>query len=116
VVATRVGGIPEVIEPGVTGQLVGSGEVLPLADALCAAITDRERALAMARVASQRVVARVDVSRMAREYHRNFIEMLSGPGAGLRPQGANGAAIGAVPGALPGAVGSVGDALTPIAR
>jgi glycosyltransferase involved in cell wall biosynthesis len=94
VVATRVGGIPEVIEQGETGLLVPPGEVLPLADALCEVIDHRECAAAMGRRASQRVVARFDISRMAQEYHRDFFEMLNGRRVG----GADGTAAADVAG------------------
>jgi glycosyltransferase involved in cell wall biosynthesis len=44
VVATRVGGIPDLVEDNVSGLLVESGDVKSLADALTQIVTDRELA------------------------------------------------------------------------
>jgi alpha-maltose-1-phosphate synthase len=44
VVASAVGGIPEVVDDGVTGLLVPSGDDAALADALNALISDPARA------------------------------------------------------------------------
>ena len=41
VVANRIGGIPALVEDGVTGRLVERGDVVGLADALSAVLTDR---------------------------------------------------------------------------
>jgi len=43
IVASRVGGIPEAIEDGVTGALVPPGDPAPLADALRGLLTDPDR-------------------------------------------------------------------------
>lgn len=54
VVASAVGGIVELVEPGETGVLVPAEDVLALADALTTVLGDRERAQAMGREAGQR--------------------------------------------------------------
>jgi glycosyltransferase involved in cell wall biosynthesis len=76
VVATRVGGIPEVIEHGTTGMLVDPADAEGLAASLLEVLRDRPRAEAMARCASEKVINEFDVARMAREYHRDFLELL----------------------------------------
>jgi glycosyltransferase involved in cell wall biosynthesis len=44
VLATRVGGIPDLVEDGVNGMLVTPGDVAALADALVRLLTDRSLA------------------------------------------------------------------------
>jgi glycosyltransferase involved in cell wall biosynthesis len=51
VVATRVGGIPDLVEDGVTGLLVENGDVEGLADAMVGLLGDRGRAETLARAA-----------------------------------------------------------------
>ena len=47
VVATRAGGLPDKVVPGVTGWLVPPGDAAALADAIAAAIADRTRLTSM---------------------------------------------------------------------
>jgi glycosyltransferase involved in cell wall biosynthesis len=77
VVASRVGGIPEVIQDGVTGRLVPPGDVEALAAALSELLCDRDRADKMAQTACSRVVSIFDISRMASDYHWDFRELLA---------------------------------------
>jgi alpha-maltose-1-phosphate synthase len=56
VVASRVGGIPEVVSDGETGLLVPPDDPAPLADALNALLRDPARADAMGRAGRQRAV------------------------------------------------------------
>jgi alpha-maltose-1-phosphate synthase len=56
VVASRVGGIPEVVEDGVTGLLVPPDDPASLADALNALLLDPARAAAMGRAGRRRAV------------------------------------------------------------
>ncbi|EFL50694.1 glycosyl transferase group 1 [Solidesulfovibrio fructosivorans JJ]] len=60
VVATDVCGIPEVVEDGVTGRLVGQRDPGALADAIMALAADRDRAVAMAEAGRKRVAAMFD--------------------------------------------------------
>ena len=57
VVASRTGGIPEVVADGQTGLLVPPGEPEPLAAALNALIRDPDRAAAMGQAGRKRAVA-----------------------------------------------------------
>jgi alpha-maltose-1-phosphate synthase len=57
VVASRTGGIPEVVADGQTGLLVPPGEPEALAAALNALIRDPDRAAAMGRAGRKRAVA-----------------------------------------------------------
>lgn len=54
VVATRVGGIPEVVTDGAEGLLVGPGRVEGLADAICRLASDPARRAAMGAAAATR--------------------------------------------------------------
>ena len=76
VVASRVGGLPEVVEDGVTGVLFPPGDEVALAAALVDLIADRERRLKMGAAARVRVESRFNVRRMAAEYHRDCLEIL----------------------------------------
>jgi sugar transferase (PEP-CTERM/EpsH1 system associated) len=78
VVASRVGGLPEVIEDGVSGVLFNAGDEAALAEALCDLIADPQRATRMGAAARARVESRFDVARMAAEYHRDALNLLRG--------------------------------------
>jgi sugar transferase (PEP-CTERM/EpsH1 system associated) len=68
VVATRVGGIPEVVADGETGLLVPPSDPAALAEALLALASDPARGEAMGRAGRERVESHFDVRRMVREY------------------------------------------------
>lgn len=53
-VATRVGGLPDLVEDGVTGLLIPPGDAAALADAIAALLADPARAEAMGRAARER--------------------------------------------------------------
>jgi glycogen synthase len=57
IVATRAGGLPDKVAPGVNGWLVGPGDPVALADAVADAVSDRTRLRAMGD-ASRRIVDR----------------------------------------------------------
>jgi glycosyltransferase involved in cell wall biosynthesis len=63
VVSTRVGGVPELVEEGVTGLLVPRGDAAALADALACLLLDPARAAAMGEAARRRAVERFSVTR-----------------------------------------------------
>jgi glycosyltransferase involved in cell wall biosynthesis len=56
VVASRVGGIPELVDDGVTGLLVPPGDSHSLADAICSLLANRERREQMGRRGREKAV------------------------------------------------------------
>jgi len=67
VVATAVGGIPEVVEPGVSGRLVQDGDVAGLAEAAIALAGAPELRARMGAAGRERVTASFSMARMTRE-------------------------------------------------
>jgi glycogen(starch) synthase len=68
VVASRVGGIPEVIDHGVNGLLVAPGDPAALADAIDAVLGDPELAARLGAAAARRAPL-YDLERVEREVH-----------------------------------------------
>src|SRR5215468_5452388 len=64
IVATRAGGIPEVVDDGVTGVLVPARDHQAMADAIVALLEDRPRRTAMGNAGLARVNARFTVETM----------------------------------------------------
>jgi glycosyltransferase involved in cell wall biosynthesis len=75
VVATPVGGTPELVVDGETGLLVEPGDAGALADALSALLADRERAARMGAAGRERVLREFSASAMVERvlglYHRS---------------------------------------------
>lgn len=69
VVATRVGGLPEVVEDGRTGLLVPPGDPAALAAALTRLLADPELARRLGEAGKRRWKELFTGGRMAREYH-----------------------------------------------
>lgn len=67
VVATRVGGNPEVVEHGATGWLVEPHDPAALAEAILSILDDPDRAAAFSRRARERVLEQFSLQRMVRE-------------------------------------------------
>ncbi len=65
VVATRVGGIPDVVEHGKTGLLVEKGDVKGVADALISLLRDPARCVQMGKEACAFADAHLDITRTA---------------------------------------------------
>src|SRR5205823_4213277 len=78
VVATAVGGTPEVIEDGVSGYLVPPGDADVLAARILDALANEERRLEMGRQGHQRVCADFTFAAQARSYARLFAELAPG--------------------------------------
>jgi glycosyltransferase involved in cell wall biosynthesis len=76
VIASRVGGLPEVIDDGKTGLLFEHGDEASLVSGLLDLLTNRPRALRLAEFAQARVESRFSIRRMAAEYHEHYLEML----------------------------------------
>lgn len=76
VVASRVGGIPEVVEEGVSGLLVPPGDAPALASACAQILRHRERAARMGSAGQDRVRAEFGIERLVREIDDLYKELL----------------------------------------
>ncbi len=65
VIASAVGGLPEIVDDGRTGVLVRPGDVQALAGAVVTLVRDPERATAMGAAARERVLAEFSLARCA---------------------------------------------------
>ncbi|HEX5133273.1 MAG TPA: glycosyltransferase [Candidatus Krumholzibacteria bacterium] len=81
VVATDVGGNPEVVVDGVTGRLVPARDAAALADAIMGMLADRERARAMGEAGRIRCQERFGVNTMTRRYQKLY-DRLAADGRG----------------------------------
>jgi glycosyltransferase involved in cell wall biosynthesis len=77
VVATAVGGVPELVEHGVTGLLAAPGDIQALAEALAALARDPARRHAMGEAAAARA-ARLDSAAMVEAYAALFEKLCGG--------------------------------------
>lgn len=75
VVATRVGGNPEVVEDGVTGLLVEAKDPAALAQAIGRLLQDQEMCSRMSCAGREHVVQRFSVSKMVEATERLYVEM-----------------------------------------
>jgi glycosyltransferase involved in cell wall biosynthesis len=80
VVASDVGGIPEVIRPGKTGWLVPPGDPEALGGAIVEALADRAEAERMGEKGRQMVEADYSLQRMGERMEELYRSMLSGHG------------------------------------
>jgi glycosyltransferase involved in cell wall biosynthesis len=78
VAATRVSGVVELVEDGVTGVLVTPGEPAQLADAILASLAHPERARAMAISAREFVAAHFDIQVAARQHEAFYRQLVMG--------------------------------------
>jgi sugar transferase (PEP-CTERM/EpsH1 system associated) len=76
VVATRVGGLPDLVDDGRTGVLVDFGDEDALARALCDLLANPDSAGRLGEAGRQQVESRFSLRRMADEYQRHYIELL----------------------------------------
>jgi glycosyltransferase involved in cell wall biosynthesis len=98
VVATRVGGSPEIVEEGRTGLLVPPRDAAALAEAVGRLLTDPALAAALSGEARRRLATRFSLQAMARETERFYLELLETRrrrGEPGRPAGGRGMADGA---------------------
>ena len=82
VVATNVGGIPEVVEMGETGWLVAQGDMKALSEQILWLLDNPERAAQMGQAGRQRALEHFDVDRQTQAVGRLFQRLV----ANRRPQ------------------------------
>ena len=83
VVATRVGGVPDVVRDGIDGFLVDPGDVDALADRLADLASDPDLARRMGETGRSRVLSRYSVDRLIDDVDRFYRTLLEAKG--LRP-------------------------------
>jgi L-malate glycosyltransferase len=76
VVATRVGGTPEIVEDGVTGLLVTPGDVDGLAAAISRLLDDKTTATRLGQSARRRVFSRYSLEQAVASTERLYAELL----------------------------------------
>ncbi|PHP27776.1 glycosyltransferase family 4 protein [Limimaricola cinnabarinus] len=86
VIATRVGGVAELVEHGVSGLLVPPGAEAPLAEAMLALAGDPTRRAAMGAEGRAAVMAGFDARHEAARMLRLLRDGPSGPGGPVRPE------------------------------
>lgn len=79
VVATQVGGLPEVVEDGVTGILVPPNDPQALAEAVLSLLRDPERRRQMGRRGREKVLAQFTPERVADLSEALYWEVLHKP-------------------------------------
>jgi glycosyltransferase involved in cell wall biosynthesis len=87
VVATRVGGVPDVISEGVHGYLVGVGDVTAMSDRLAELAADPEKRRAMGDAGRESVVRRYRVERLIDDVDALYRELLRDAGLPQPPAG-----------------------------
>lgn len=74
VVTTRIAGIPELVQDGVSGRIVPPGDAMAFAAAVCDILADPARAAAMGDAGRRRVQAEFDIAQEARKLAALFRE------------------------------------------
>jgi glycosyltransferase involved in cell wall biosynthesis len=77
IVATAVGGVPDLIESGVHGLLVPRGEPQALADAIAQALAEPERSREMGARARERRRSEFDIDTLVRRLEALYLELLA---------------------------------------
>ncbi|MBI2833511.1 MAG: glycosyltransferase family 4 protein [Acidobacteria bacterium] len=78
VVATRVGGIPEIVDDGLDGVLVPGGDHHALSEAIGALLNDPERRRRLVGAGRAKVATRFAFERMVRSYEQLYDELTAG--------------------------------------
>ncbi len=86
-VATRVGGVPELIDDGETGLLYPVGDVDGMAEGAVSLLKDRERLNAMREAGRRTARTRFCSTLVVPHYVRYYEEVLENQGSGIRGQG-----------------------------
>jgi glycosyltransferase involved in cell wall biosynthesis len=76
IVGTRVGGVPELVEDGVSGLLVDPGDVPAMSNAVLALLTDPDRARAMGEKGRTRATEDYDINRVIVRIEDVFSDLL----------------------------------------
>jgi glycosyltransferase involved in cell wall biosynthesis len=84
VVATRVGGIPEIVDNGIDGLLVPPAESTALADAVVNLLTNAERRAEMSGKGREKIVRRFQFEAMVRAYEAVYEEASSNQRSSIR--------------------------------
>jgi starch synthase len=79
-VATRVGGVPDVVDDGVTGRLVPPGDAAAAAGAILELLSDPKRAQTIGQAARERVVPRFSVTRLVTDLDDLYRALLRAKG------------------------------------
>ena len=85
-VASRVGGIPEIVEDGRSGLLVEPANAEALAAALARLLADRSLATRLGAAGAERVEQAFTIQRMCRAYEALYDRMLDHPAVMIAPQ------------------------------
>jgi glycosyltransferase involved in cell wall biosynthesis len=80
VVATDAGGLPEVVEHGVTGLIVPRGDSAALAEAIGSLLADPARSAEMGRAGRQRALRLFDWDRSAEQFEQIYATVAAGMG------------------------------------
>ncbi len=78
-VATRVGGVPEVVEDGKTGLLIPPGDSYSLANGIATLLEDRVLARQMGESAREVVVSRFSLTGMVQAYQEIYAGLIRKP-------------------------------------
>jgi glycosyltransferase involved in cell wall biosynthesis len=84
-IGTNVGGVPELIQDGVTGMLFSVGDVDGMAQAAIALLKDRSRLEEMAKAGRAKAQSTYCASRVIPQYEEFYASILRG--SGLRDSG-----------------------------
>jgi N-acetyl-alpha-D-glucosaminyl L-malate synthase BshA len=87
-IATRVGGVPELIDDGVTGLLYPVGDVEAMAEGAVSLLKDRDRLQAMRDAGRKTAQKRFCASLVVPHYVRFYEQVLAGQGSEIREPGA----------------------------
>jgi glycosyltransferase involved in cell wall biosynthesis len=79
IVATCVGGVPELVVDGVTGFLCPPGDPIAFSERLCAVLSDKETALSLGRNGNIRLRERFSVDCMVKAYSDLYRDQLYRP-------------------------------------
>jgi starch synthase len=77
VVASDAGGLPEVVQHGVTGLVVPRGDSAALAEAIGSLLGDPERSARMGRAGRERALRLFDWDRTAEQFERIYGEVMT---------------------------------------